>query len=91
MTAVNSARVRMDRDSRLHEQTVQAAARHARSFAARKGSARAHTVGGPVTETKVDPQVWKVALELAGGHPRRIEVVSAQVVVVHNHADWNRR
>ena len=88
---MTSARVQVRKDSRLHEKTVQAAERHARSFAARKGSARGHTVGGPVHETKVDPQVWKVALELAGGHPRRIEVVSAQAVVVHNHADWNRR
>lgn len=84
-----STRVRVRRDARLHENTVQQAERHARSFRKRKGAASGHTVGGPVEHQQVEPAVWQKAMELAEGDGRRIEVISLTVVVVHN-PGWKR-
>lgn len=37
-----------------------------------------------VSTTKVDPQVWRAALEKAAGDARRLEVVDEQTVIVQN-------
>jgi hypothetical protein len=42
------------------------------------------------TTTRVDPRVWKIALERCDGDPRRIEVVSETHVEIHNDPDWRR-
>lgn len=39
---------------------------------------------GPVSSVRVDPRVWSVAMDLCGGDPLRLEVVSSTEVVVHN-------
>lgn len=41
-----------------------------------------------VNQLKVDPRIWKKALELSKGNPRRIEVLASDSVVVHNSPDW---
>lgn len=79
-----STRVRVRKDARLHEKTVQQAERHARSH--RRGRAPSKTVGGAVTTVKPDPMVWAKALELAGGDVRRLRIESPGVVVVLNNA-----
>ena len=43
-----------------------------------------------VVVLKVDPRVWKTALDLADGDRQRIEVVNENEVVVHNHPKKKR-
>lgn len=38
----------------------------------------------PVTTTRVHPDLWRVAMGYAQGNTQRIEVLSAQMVIVHN-------
>ncbi len=38
----------------------------------------------PVTVRRPDPQAWRHALRLAGGNPRRLEVLADGTVLVHN-------
>lgn len=33
---------------------------------------------------RIDPRIWKTALDLSQGNPRRIEVINEQTVIVHN-------
>jgi hypothetical protein len=40
---------------------------------------------GPVITIRVVPAVWRAALRLAGGDARRLQVVDAGTVLVHNH------
>lgn len=42
----------------------------------------------PVVTVKVAPILWDHALDAAGGDARRIEVISAVNLVVHNSRDW---
>ncbi len=44
-----------------------------------------------VSVIRVDPRVWKVALRLAKGDAKRIQVRNAEAVTVHNNADWFHR
>lgn len=43
---------------------------------------------GPVQSTRPNRAVWLHALQLAGGDPHRIEVLSTEAVVVHNGRGW---
>lgn len=38
----------------------------------------------PVTTVRVNPEVWALALEQADGDARRIEMISATEVKIHN-------
>lgn len=38
----------------------------------------------PVSALRPDPEVWATALREAGGDARRLEVINAHAVVVHN-------
>lgn len=64
--------------ARLHPHTVTNAHLHLKK---RLGSLK---ISSRCVTIKVDPRVWAVARKLSEGNPRRIEVVSATEVIVHN-------
>jgi hypothetical protein len=77
----------------VHEKTVIKADLHAKE--AKKPRKRAPVKGAKtpvrpktseISHTKVDARVWKTALKLAGGHPKRIRIDSPNSVVVLNKA-----
>lgn len=43
---------------------------------------------GPVATVKVAPLLWTYALDAADGDARRIEVISAANVIIHNTRYW---
>lgn len=67
---------------RVHERTVQEAERHAAEYRPRRQRKPTKTLEG--RRVKVHPEVWKTALRLAEGDPRRIKVMSAVEVLVTN-------
>lgn len=73
--------MKMSKDATLHEKTVQKVARGEVSKPKRKRAAptkRATTT----RHIRVDGRVWKVACELAAGDLTRLEVISAEEVIV---------
>lgn len=57
-----------------------------------KAIKRPRKTGRPakVLRITVVPEVWAVALTLAGGDVKRIQILSNEQVLVHNRSDWNK-
>jgi hypothetical protein len=54
----------------------------------RRKAGKPQNVASPVKASKPDVRVWKVALRLAKGNHKRLEVVEPTTVIVHNHTNW---
>ena len=59
-------------------------------YAAARRRSRGPARSGPVTVTRVDPQVWRVAIRLACGDRGRLRVVDRTSVVVVNVSRYAR-
>jgi hypothetical protein len=57
----------------------------------RKKAGKPQNVASPVHIVKPDIRVWKMALRLAKGNRKRLEVVEPTTVIVHNHTNWKAR
>ena len=68
----------------VHERTVQKAANIVPFKKPRKRPAASSL---DLEHIKVDPRVWKIAVRLCKGNPKRIQIVSDAEVVVHNN-NW---
>ena len=64
--------------ARLHPRTVTDYGKHLRKVPRSRGNR------APITALQVDPRVWKTALALSEGNPRRIAVISELEVIVFN-------
>lgn len=64
--------------ARLHHATVTNWTAH------RKRALKIRGKSALITTIKVDPRIWKTALELCQGEPRRIQVIDELTIIVHN-------
>ena len=48
-------------------------------------------IAQPLTYTKVDADVWLLAMHAANGDPSRIQVIGPDTVIVHNNSNWKRK
>lgn len=75
---------RVAKDASVHEKTVQKVASGTVRKPAKKRNQATGSVSSAVLHIKVRPDVWAKALELCGGNPRRIQVIAADQVLIHN-------
>ncbi len=71
----------IQRQARLHEETVQRAEQHASAYAERVKRVKQ---SAPVTTIRPHPDVWSYALKIAHGDASRIRILSESEVRVEN-------
>lgn len=64
--------------ARLHHATVSNWGDHRKKVLRIKGKS------SRITTLRVDLRVWQTALTLCDGNPRRLQVIDAKTVIVHN-------
>lgn len=64
--------------ARLHPSTVSNWGEHRKKVLRIKGKS------SRITTLQVDLRVWRTALALCEGNPRRLQVINAETVIIHN-------
>jgi hypothetical protein len=80
--------LKFDKHATVHPATVTEYSEggHRRGRRAELGKRRPYSTTAETIQ--VHPEVWKIALARCAGDPRRIEVISATEVEIHNDPDW---